>query len=151
MQTCLLVKTKDNRKFLTHKSNLTTLKEFASTFKAEILLVKAHGCEILEINKLAPAFCDSTYNTNPDYYVLSQIFPEKTKSNLIKETNDIRDFIKKTLLNGKPISLNSLKNKYSEYGLTESSLSKHFLEVRKELKLNKKLLKKIGECEYCIV
>jgi len=134
MQTCLLVKTKDNRKFLTHKSNLTTLEEFASTFKAEILLVKVHGCEILEINKLAPAFCDSTYDTNPDYQVVSQIFPKKTQSNLTKETNDVRKFIKKTLLSGKPLSLNVLKNKYSELGLTDSTLSKHLLEVKKELK-----------------
>lgn len=149
MQTCLLVKTKDNRQFLTHKSNLTTLEEFANTFKAEILLVKAQGCEILEINKLAPAFCDSTYNTSPDYHVLSKLFPKNTK--LVKSEDSIRNFIKKTLLSGKSLSLNILKTKYAKLELTDVCLSRYFLEVRKELKLSKKCLKKIGKDEYCIV
>lgn len=151
MKTCLLVKTKDNRKFLTDKSNLSHLEEFANTFRPEILLVKTQDqAEILEIKELAPAFCDSTYDSNPNYQVISKLFPKRTRSVILKDASKIRQFIRSTLLTGNSLSLKSLKKRYSELGLTDACLCGHFADVRKELESTGKSFKKTGAGEYCL-
>ena len=61
-QKCLLIKTKDNRKFLTHEKNLNSLIEFSKTFGAEIFTVPiAQEFSILELKDLVAALCNPQY------------------------------------------------------------------------------------------
>ena len=58
---CLLIQTKDKRKFFTHEKNFVQLIEFSKTFGAEISMVKLEEGPILELKELAPAICDPSY------------------------------------------------------------------------------------------
>lgn len=59
---CILIETKDNRKFLTYQKNYKHLLEYAKTFKAKIYVVEINKEQkILDLNKLVPALCDKNY------------------------------------------------------------------------------------------
>ena len=58
---CLLLETKDKRKFFTHEKNFLQLIEFSRTFNAEISVVKMEQTELLDLKDLAPAICDAHY------------------------------------------------------------------------------------------
>ena len=147
---CLLVKTKDKRKFLTEEGNLSMLKEFSETFKAEVLLVKTDSSqEILPLKKLAPAFCDSSYDSKPEYEMISKILPKRTRKSILKNASLIQKFIKKQLLDGKIVSLKNLKKKYKEnYGVTDACLCNHLSAVRKELENEGHKVTKTGAGSY---
>ncbi len=58
---CLMIKTKDKRKFFTAEENYLPLLEFSKLFKAEMSIVKVRDAEILDLEQLAPALCDANY------------------------------------------------------------------------------------------
>jgi hypothetical protein len=66
MKKCLMIETKDKRKFFTYAKNQKELKEFTKNFNAKMFLVKAEIKQnnILDLEKLAPAICDKSYNIN---------------------------------------------------------------------------------------
>lgn len=151
--TCLLVKTKDKRKFLTHRKNLDMLEEFANTFNAEVYLVRVLGkdTEVLELEKLAPAICDSSYSTEPNYEVVSRLLPKRTRSSILKNASTIKGYIRRQLENGKKVSLKELKKRYKEsYAVTDACLCNHLSIVRKELERNGHSVKKTGAGTYCL-
>lgn len=149
--TCLLIRTKDNRRFLTAKENLDPILEFAKSFRAEIFLVKApEGSKVLGLDKLAPAICDYSYDTKPTCKVVSRLFPKRNRSTILKEAAGIRKFIQKAMLSGKPLSLKTLKNKYKDLGLTDACLCNHFTAIRKQLETSGSIIKKTGAGEYCL-
>lgn len=77
---CLLIKTKDNRKFLTHEKNLQSLIEYAKTFKSEIELVEIEkGTKVLELKGLTVALCDPNYQGDPSYQKIRDIYPDGKK------------------------------------------------------------------------
>jgi len=151
-KTCLLVKTKDKRKFLTHKKNLKMLEEFANTFKAEVYLVRVfEKPEILELEKLAPAICDSTYNSKPSYEVVTRLLPKRSRSSILKNAENIKRHIRKKLESGRTISLKELKTKYKEsYAVTDACLCNHLSMVRKEFEDQGRSVKKTGAGAYCL-
>lgn len=51
---CLLIETKDKRKFFTHEKNFIQLIEFSKAFNAEISIVKLEEGSVLELEELAP-------------------------------------------------------------------------------------------------
>ena len=76
MNQCLMIKTKDNRKFFTHEEYFPQLIEFSKTFGAEISIVKIQDNNILDINDLAPAICNGNYKNEANY----ELVKIKTKS-----------------------------------------------------------------------
>lgn len=152
-QTCLMVKTKDKRKFLTHDSNLPLLKEFVRTFNAEVYrVIPAEKVKILEPKVLVRHFCD-----NPDYtdeskvVVVERLMPEKNRKSILKDAEKIRSFIRNRLTKGKPLSLKQLKEKYEELGVTSACLCNHFSAVRQELAKEGYSFKKEGAGNYVAV
>jgi len=153
MKTCLLVKTKDKRKFLTEEDNLPMLEEFSETFKAEVLLVRLleEKQKILPLKKLAPAFCDSSFNQNPEYEMISRVLPKRTRSNIIKDAAKIKKYIKNQFLNGKTVSLKELKERFKEaLAVTDACLCNHLAVVRKELTKDGHSIVKKGAGSYCL-
>lgn len=73
MVTCLLVETKDKRKFFTLRKNYKNLVEYCKTFNAKMYIVKAEidKVKVLDLPKLVPALCDKTYkNEKVDFEIL---------------------------------------------------------------------------------
>lgn len=81
---CLMIETKDNRKFFTHQENSKQLEEFSKNFDAKIFLVKAeiNKNNILDLSKLAPALCNKSYKIKvPNFEII------KSQKNNKKEKN----------------------------------------------------------------
>ena len=56
---CLLLELKDKRKFFTHEKNYNQLIEFCNSFKANIAVVNLKSGNVLNLDELAPARCNS--------------------------------------------------------------------------------------------
>lgn len=149
----ILVKTKDNRKFLTFEKNLPSLIEFAKTFGAEVELVKVEkGTKALETKALTSAICNPTYDESPQYKSIRKIFPKskKQRKSIISDAVSIRSFIQKRFLSGKTVSLKELKDKYKNQKLTDACLCNHMANVRKTLSKEGHKFRKIGAGKYCM-
>lgn len=150
---CLLIKTKNRRKFLTHEKNLNYLIEFAKTFHAEIYMVEPEqGQKALELKPLTAALCASEYSGAPKYSNIERIFPKskRNRQDILAEAEKIRAFIKKKLMAGKPLSLKELKDKYKSQKLTDACLCNHMSVVRKSLTKDGHEFRKLGAGKYCL-
>lgn len=150
---CLLLRTKDKRKFLTHEKNLPSLIEFSKTFGAEIYeVIPEDGQKVLELKPLTVAICNPEYGGAPKYSKIDKIFPKskRNRSTILNDAGKIRAFIKKRLLEGKPVSLKELKDKYKEWELTDACLCNHLSVTRKELVQSGHSFRKLGAGKYCL-
>lgn len=150
---CLLLKTKDNKKFLTHEKNLPSLIEFAKTFRAEIYKVEVEKQKVLELKALVDAICDQEYNTTPKHTKLEKLFPvsKKSRKAILADAVKINSFILRKLDSGKEISLKELKKKYKKQGVTDACLCNHLSMARKQLIRKGRTIKKLGAGTYCVV
>lgn len=149
----ILIKTKDNRKFLTFEKNLPSLIEFAKTFGAEVELVKVNkGTKTLETKALTSAICNPTYDQNIEYKSIRKIFPKSKnqRKSIISSAVSIRNFIHKKFLSGKTVSLKEIKDKYKDQKLTDACLCNHMTNVRKSLTKDGYKFRKIGAGKYCM-
>ena len=152
-QSCLMVKTKDKRKFLTSEDNLPLLKEFVRTFGAEVYrVVPAEKIKVLELKTLVTKFCDNpNYNDTTKVAIMERLLPEKDRQSILKDAAKIKRFIRGHLEKGKALSLKQLKEKYEELGVTSACLCNHFSAVRKELEEEGNQFKKLGAGKYMIL
>lgn len=151
---CLLIKTKDNRKFLTHENHLPSLVEFTKTFGAEIYLVEPGEGEKI-YNKLKPltvAICNPLSESDPDFQIISKIYPEnkRDRKSILTDAKIIRQYIQKKLLSKKSVSLKELKEKYKNYNLTDACLCNHLAVVRKSLINSGHTFRKVAAGKYCL-
>lgn len=148
----LLLKTKDNRNFLTYEKNESSIVEFAKTFNAEVYRVELIKGNVLELKKLAKAFCDPDYQSEPTFNKIEKIFPtpSKTRDQILKDAQKIKKFIEQKMKTGQPLSLKDLKDKYSKYDITDACLCNHFSQVRKALENEGLKIEKVGAGSYCL-
>lgn len=155
MLKCLLLKTKDNRKFLTSEDNLLMVLEFVKTFNAEIYLAEipeeSHK-EILKAKSLATAICDSLYQPKTEIKELKRLYPEEKagRKEAIKLAQQITTYIRKQLLTGKEVSMKNLKKKYEKEKLSDACLCAHLSRIRKELVTEGLSITKLGAGRYKI-
>lgn len=71
---CLMIQTKDDRKFLTYQKNYKHLLEYIKTFKAKLYTVNINkNQQILDLNKLVAALCDKNYKIkNFDFEIIEK-------------------------------------------------------------------------------
>lgn len=152
MNNCLLIKIKDNRKFLVQEKHLQSLIEFAKTFNAEIFQVSTKE-KTMSLEKLATAICNPQHKKNIEFEKIKKIYPEidKNRSGIIKNAAKINKFIRDCLLSGEPISLKDLKNKYKNYNITDSCLCNHLNNTRKKLIEEGYEFVKVGAGKYCLL
>lgn len=151
---CLLIKTKDQRKFFTHEKNLELLLEFSKIFKAEISKVNVEEAEVLELEELAPAFCNMAYKiSEPIYKILEIKVPnnKKKRKEILSLSKRINNFIKKEMIQGKDLSLKEIKNKFNSEKLTTACLCAHFTKVRNELEKKGYRSKKVKGGTYRLI
>lgn len=152
----LMVRTKDRRKFFTYQKNLPMLVEFAKTFGAELSVISTidEEAEVLDLSDLAPAICDSSYNTKAKYEVISKIYPkegnERLRRELLENAMKIRKYIRTRLAANKAVSLKELKQKFGELGLTDSCLCNHLSQIRKEIEDSGTPVTKLGAGTYIV-
>lgn len=150
----LMVRTKDKRRFFTHQKNLPMLVEFAKTFNAELLVVKGDKIQALDLDKLAPAICDSTFDTDVEFEIVSKVYPkaerQRQRTQLLTNAQSIKDYIRTNLTKQQPVSLKELKTKFQELNVTDSCLCHHLKVVREELQGKGMAVTKVGAGKYAI-
>jgi hypothetical protein len=152
-KTCLLLKTKDGRRFLTHEKNLPSLIEFTKTFSAEIYKVEVEGEKIMELKALANAICSQDYSEKPKCAILEKVYPiaKKSRDKILKDAAKIKKYIRKRLLDGKAVSLKELKTKYKSCNVTDACLCTHLSAARKALTQEGHRIRKLGAGKYQVV
>jgi hypothetical protein len=120
---CLMIKTKDNRKFFTHEEHLNDLIEFSKTFGAEISVVKIKdNIDILELNDLAPAICNASYKSKTNYEIIeiklarfTNLSPSSKRNQILNAASNIRKAIKDKLTSGDILEINAelVEGKYA--------------------------------------
>jgi len=131
---CLMIETKDKRRFFTSKSNFLQLNEFIKVFKPNVFIVEMKKGELLDIEDLANLLCDTEYKKDHDilYEVVKEVKIDQNKNSKI-DTQKIRDFIKKELINKKTISLKRVKERFKKYDLSDSTYYNQIKAVKTEL------------------
>lgn len=156
---CLLIETKDKRKFFTHQKNLFQLIEFSKAFNAEILVVKLEEGSILELDELAPAICDPTYKkTNVQYKIIGAPMTPvaettteintRNRTDILKIAHKVKKYINEQFQNHNTVSLKDLKKKFKEYKLTDGALCNHIRRVKSELEKEGVKFLKLGAGQY---
>ena len=154
-QQCLMIRTKDRRRFFTHEKNYVQLIEFSKTFKAEISVVRVQQAEILELADLAPAICNANYPTKKADYELIEVkipvLPHNTRPKILRTAARIKQFVLGKFLDGQPVSLKELKRKFKRYKLSTPALCNHIARVREELKQKGLRVIKVGAGAYQVL
>jgi len=150
MKQCLMIQTNDRKKFFTHEKNLPQLIEFSKAFNAEISIVQiANEKEILELEELVPALCEKKSQNQTEYEIIEvKLKPREDRQTILKRAKDIKDSIKKNLIEGKIVSLKDLSKKYGKYKITTACLCNHFKQTRQELESQGYKFIKVGGGNY---
>lgn len=138
---CLLIETKDKRKFFTHKKNLIQLNEFSKTFDSTIFIVELINGKILELEDLAMAICSPEKLENEcEYKIINQVKEKSQKPKAQKQKTQkiniglkIQEFIKKELIEKRPISIKKIKSKFKKYSLSDATFYNKMKKVKLEL------------------
>ncbi len=149
MKQCLMIKTKDQKKFFTYEKNLPQLIEFSKIFGAEISTVQIPpDTEILELEELAPALCEKK-SQKADYKILEiKLRPKETRRKILSRAKKIQKYIQRNLVCGKVVSLKNLSKKYKSQKLTSACLCNHFRITRKEMESQGFIFEKVGGGKY---
>lgn len=148
---CLLIQTKDKRKFFTHEKNFLQLIEFSKTFGAEISTVKLDEGPILELEELAPAICDPSYKKNECQYSIieTQLSTDaKSRTDILIVANKVKKYISEQFKSRKTVSLKDLKKKFQKENLTNAALCNHIRRVKQEFEKEGISFVKVGAGEY---
>ena len=151
---CLLIETKDKRKFFTHEKNFVQLIEFSKTFNAEISTVKLEQGKVLELEELAPAICDPGYQKPKAQYKLLETklaTTKRSRTNILKTADKIKKYISDRLRSRNPVSMKELKKKFRRHKLTDAALCNHVRRVKQELEKEGFKLERIGSGAYKVV
>jgi len=128
---CILLETKDKRKFFTYEKNLDSIQSFIQIFEVDVKKVKLKKGKILEIKDLIDCICNiSNKKEELEYEIIEEPIQ---KSN--KKSTTIRNFIYYQLLNNKKLSVKELKEKFKNYNLCDATFY-NYLKKTKELLKN---------------
>lgn len=133
---CLLIETKDKRKFFTHEKNFVQLIEFSKTFNAEISVVKMEKGPLLDLEELAPAICDAGYKKQEINYEIIETKLSKSgqaRPNILKTANKINKYILDRFSSRASVSLKDLKRKFKQCELSDAALCNHIRRAKKQL------------------
>jgi tRNA splicing ligase len=149
MKQCLMINTKDNRKFFTHEENFPDLIEFSRIFNAEMSIVQIENeKEILDLKKFVPAFCEKK-SQKTKYTVLKiKLKLPNNRRKIINRAKKIKKYIQKELTDGNPVSIKALKERFKNYKLTTACLCMHLKSVRTTLAATGVKTIKVGQGKY---
>lgn len=133
---CLLIETKDKRKFFTHEKNFVQLIEFSKAFNAQISTVKLEEGTILELEELAPAICDPTYKkTDVQYKLLETKLNKETRSrkDILKAAALVKNHVEAKFFTRQSVSIKDLQKKFKKYEFTDAAMRNHIKKIMSDL------------------
>ena len=147
---CLLIETKDKRKFFTQEKNFTQLIEFSKTFDASLSIVDLEEGKLLDIEELATAICDPNYKSESSYKNLKNEAKVETKNRLemLKIAETIKRYIYQQFEKRNSVSLRELKKKFKKYELSDSALCNHIRKSKLEFEKQGYKFIKVNTGEY---
>lgn len=151
---CLLIQTKDKRKFFTHEKNYVQLIEFSKAFNAEVSIVKLEQGVVLELEQLAPAICDPSYKKpNAQYEVIeTKLATEgRTRTEILKVAGKVKKYVSGEFQKRNSVSLKELKKRFKKHKLTDTALCNHIRRVKQELEKEGFEFEKTGAGTYKVV
>lgn len=150
MNQYLLIEGK-NKKILTHKNNMKYAQEIKSLFKVNLYLVTGEG-KVLDIKEVAKALCDQNY---PSYKMTiltkKPLDAKRDRKTLIDNSKKIRAFITNKLSIKKVITIQELKEKFSDLNLSNACFSKHLKASIMELEARGFIITKKSRGCYVVV
>lgn len=150
---CLLIETKDKKKFITQEKYLHQLVEFSKTFGATISVIEAENVNPLKIEDLVPAICDQNYkNQRFKYEVLETKIKKETRDRrkTLKAASKIQEYIYSQFLQKETVSLKELKKRFKRYELSDAALCNHVRKVKESLVNQGYNIQKVGGGMYRI-
>jgi hypothetical protein len=147
MKQCLMIETKDRKKFFTHEKNFPQLIEFSKTFNAEISKVQIPSeAEVLELEDLARALCEKK-SQRLQYKVLElKLCRRTTRRKILYRAKKIQQFIYDKLSSGETVTLKELTRRFK--GVTSACLCNHFKTTRKDMTTKGYEFIKVGGGSY---
>jgi GTPase SAR1 family protein len=148
---CLLIETKDRRKFFTHEKNFINLIEFSKTFNAKVSVVKLEEGPVLELEQLAPAICDPAYKKPKVQYELVEkklANIGRTRTAILRAARQIKKYILEKFQTREVVSLKELKRKFKRHKLSDAALCNHVRRVKQELSREGYTFVKVGAGQY---
>jgi hypothetical protein len=148
---CLLIETKDKRKFFTHEKNFIQLIEFSKAFNAEISIVKLEEGTVLELEELAPALCDPAYKKPKVQYevIETKMSTEgRSRTEILRIADKVKKYVNEQFQNRNTVSLKELKKRFKRYKLTDAALCNHVRRVKSELEKEGFKFLKLGAGQY---
>jgi len=147
MKQCLMIETKDHKKFFTHEKNFPQLIEFSKTFNAEISKVQIPSeAEVLELEELAPALCEKKSQKVQYKLIELKMCHRVTRRKILTRAKKIQKYIIGKLKCGETVTLKGLSKKFK--GLTNACLCNHFKLIRENMKTEGYEFVKIGGGSY---
>lgn len=150
---CLLIETKDKKRFITHEKYFHQLVEFSKTFGATISIIEAEGVKPLKIEDLVPAICDQNYKNQRFKYKILETKLRKEKQNRMKilnEASKIQKYIYGKFLKKEIVSLKELKKRFDKQKLSGATLCNHIKKAKETLKKEGFTIQKVGGGMYRI-
>lgn len=147
---CLMIETNDHRQFFTHEINFNQLIEFSKFFKAKITLVQVVGAELLSLEELAPALCDTTRKKQKVDLKIIEVKLNFCKNKSRFNSEKVKKSIRKIFLSRKTVSTKSIKLKFKNLNLSTASFCNYIRQVKDELQEQGYKFIKIGAGQYRI-
>ena len=151
---CLLIETKDKRKFFTHEKNFVQLIEFSKTFNAEVSVVKLQQGAVLELEDLAPAICDPAYKKPKVQYELIETkltTGGRSRPNILRIAGKVKKYVLNQFKMRHTVSLKELKKRFSQYKMTDAALCNHVRRVKQELQEQGFKFTKVSAGQYKVI
>jgi hypothetical protein len=142
----LMIRTEDKRVFFTSPRNLSSIKEFVKSGGIELSKVRLKEGDMTPLSQLAAAICDGRPSTPAHYEVVERIWPNRRRKK--SNAQDIKGYVRQTLLERHPLSLKDLKLTFGNLRLTDSCLCMYFSAVRKALAHEGLQIQKTGAGKY---
>ena len=127
---CLMLETKDKRRFFTYEKNYDQLVEFSQVFGGNISVVKVDEADVLDLAELVPAICNPAIHKRPQY----ELIKTKVKRKTVFQTADyVRSIIRKEFMSGRTVILKKMHRRFAKHNLSLSTICNHITSVRREL------------------
>jgi hypothetical protein len=150
---CLLIETKDKKRFITHEKYLHQLVEFSKTFGATISIIEAENVNPLKIEDLVPAICDQNYKNQRFKYEVLETKLKKEKRDrqkMLQAASKIQEYIYRKFLQKETVSLKELKKRFKRQELSDAALCNHVRRVKEALEKEGYAIQKVGGGMYRI-
>jgi len=152
-----MIRTNEKRRFFTSEENYSQLIEFSRAVGAEISLVEiADELNIMSLDELAPAICDTSYNMNhPEFKVVQIKIPRagrpkklNGRAKILQIASKIRAYIEAELLTEQTICLKEIMKRFKSFGLSKPAICNHIRRVRDDLNSKGYEVEKVGTGKY---